>query len=69
MNLKIETMDVQKTIEINNAYNEALSTSDVNSFVRNLDGNTNENMIVGLSGSHIWISDKETGKRLAIIIL
>jgi len=53
--------------QIENAYNEALEANNVESFLRCLVVNTNDNIIVGASGSHIWISDKETGKRLAII--
>ena len=67
MNLTIETKNEALKFQIENAYNEALETSDVGSFVRCLDVNTSDSIIVGVSGSHIWISDKETGKRHAII--
>lgn len=67
MNLTIETKNEALKDQIENAYNEAMCTSDIKSFVRNFDGNTDDNIIVGLSGSHIWISEKETGVRHAII--
>ena len=67
MNLTVETKNEALKLQIENAYNEALETSDVKSFVRCMSVNTDENIIVGVSGSHIWISDKKTGKRHAII--
>ena len=68
LKLTIETKNEALKLQIENAYKEALETSDIESFVRCLDVNTDNNIIVGVSGSHIWISDKETGKRHAIII-
>ena len=67
MNLNIETKNEALKLQIENAYNEALETSDIKSFVRCLSVNTDESIIVGVCGSHIWISEKETGKRHAII--
>ena len=67
MNLTIETKNTQIKSEIENAYNEAMESSNINGFVRSFNVNTEDNIIVGLSGSHVWISEKETGKRLAII--
>jgi hypothetical protein len=69
LKLTVETKNEALKSQIQNAYNEGLETSNIDSFVRSLDVNTDDNVIVGLSGSHIWISDKETGKRHAIIIL
>jgi len=68
LKLTVETNNNQIHAQIVNAYNEALETSDIESFVRCLDVNTDDTIIVGISGSHIWISDNETGKRHAIIV-
>jgi hypothetical protein len=68
LKLIIETTNETLIQQIQSAYNEALETCSIESFVRCLDVNTNDNIIVGTTGSHIWISDKETCKRHAIII-
>ena len=69
LKLTLETKDETLKLQIENAYNEALENNSIESFVRCLDVNTDDNVIVGVSGSHIWISDKETGTRHAIIII
>ena len=68
LKLTVETKNEALKLQIENAYNKALETLNIESFVRCLDQSTDEKIIVGVSGSHIWISDKETGKRHAIII-
>jgi len=68
LKLTVETKNEALKLQIENAYNKALEKINIESFVRCLDANTDDNIVVGASGSHIWISDKETGKRHAIII-
>ena len=67
MNLTIETQNKTLAIEIQNAYDEAMKSNNIKSFVRSLDVNTEDDIIIGHSGSHVWVSQKENGKRLAII--
>ena len=67
MNLTIETKNEKTKSQIMAAYNKALKSSNIKSFVNKLNVATDETIIVGLSGSHIWISEKENGNRLAII--
>jgi hypothetical protein len=67
LNLTIET--AAKKAQIERAYEEALETNNIESIVRSLDVNTEDDIIVGISGSHIWVSDKQTGKRHAIITI
>ena len=67
MNLTIETKGPKTRTEIMAAYDKAMKASNIKSFVSMLDMATDESIIVGLSGSHVWVSEKATGKRLAII--
>ena len=67
MNLTIETEGQQTRAEIMAAYDKAMEASNIKTFVSMLDMATNKSIIVGLSGSHVWVSEKATGKRLAII--
>ena len=69
MNLTIETKNKAIESQINAAYDKAMETSNYKDFVDVMNANTHETIITGLSGSHIWVSDKATGKRHAIIIL
>ena len=69
LKLTIETNNVLLQAQIKKAYNKALNTSKIDAFIKSIKSNLSNDIIVGLSGSHIWVSDKITGKRYAIIIL
>ena len=57
------------TIEVINKMlnNSFVDILDLISFLNVNVGNQNEILIYGRGGSHVWISDKQTGERIAII--
>lgn len=65
LDLVIETKESVLVEAIKEAYNKALKTTNYNDFVNTIKETTFFNC--GEGGSHIWISDPETTKRLAII--
>lgn len=68
LKLTIETQDSNRAGDIQNAYNEALNTTNIPSFMESLRQNIG-NSKVGRGGSHIWVADAQTNNRLAIICL
>lgn len=65
LDLVIETKESSLVGAIKEAYNIALNTTNYSDFVKKINETTFFNC--GEGGSHIWISDPETTKRLAII--
>lgn len=69
MKLIIETTDRATSKQIEAAYNLALNTTSVNSFIQSLSDQLKSTLCVGRGGSHIWISSKNLNDRKAIVIL
>ena len=65
MKLIIETTEKTRIGDVQNAYNDAMKTTNIDSFMRSLQENIGES-IVGRGGNHIFISE-ENGERIAII--
>ena len=69
MKLIIETTDRATSKQIEAAYNLALNTTSVNSFIQSLADQLKPSLCIGRGGSHIWISSTNTDDRKAIVIL
>lgn len=66
MILKVETNNKFRKGDIFNAYNEAMQKPTLKEFKNSLAENIGDS-IVGQGSNHIWISEKSTGERIAII--
>ena len=67
MKITIETTNKNTGVYIERIFNYALNATNFENFYNLLTINLDSSMKVGKGGSHIWISDKSTHNRLAII--
>lgn len=67
LNLIIETTNENRRGDIENAYNLALETSNLNDFIKSLESNIG-NSKVGRGGSHIWITE-QNNERIGMILI
>ncbi len=66
MQLTIETENEARGGDVENAYEEAMDTCGMNEFIASLEENIGDS-IVGRGSNHVWISEKSTGERIAIV--
>ena len=67
MKLTLETASTVASNLIKIAYDKAMDATNLTDFMTILNSELPENIEAGQSGSHVWISQKSDGKRLAIV--
>ena len=68
LNLQFDTKNDSQINIIKKAYSNSLNTTKYSEMCDYLQMSLGQKYITGQGGSHIWISDTDTGERLAKII-
>jgi len=68
MKITIETTDKAIKNHIERTFNHAMNATNFEGFYNLLRTNIYSTLKIGKGGSHIWIADKTTGNRVAIIL-
>lgn len=56
MTLVIETQDTYRAGDLQNAYDDAMNATNIQSFIDRLQDNM-PNTIIGVGGNHIWVAE------------